>query len=162
MKQAEEWWVRRGQYIDPDTDDVSWFDKRKGLAMEAFAAAWAQAGNYTANTHVAPTEILFANGRTVKIVDGSLEVGSNDGLGPNAQDLTGDVAWLWTHCRALGMTRRSDSGLMRDDVALYAADLHAALRELVALKKLKGRIEDSDHPYAATPSTRINPQHERK
>ena len=60
----------------------------------------------------------------------------NDGLGPNAQDLTGDVAWLWTHCRALGMTRRSDSGLMRDDVALYAADLHALLhRALPALRE---------------------------
>lgn len=53
---------------------------------------------------------------------------STDQLGLAAQDLTGDVAWLWTHCRALGMTRRSLSGLMRDDVALFVANLHAASR----------------------------------
>lgn len=52
---------------------------------------------------------------------------STSQLGLAAQDLTGDAAWLWTHCRALGMVRRSDSGLMRDDVALYTTDLHAAL-----------------------------------
>jgi hypothetical protein len=59
---------------------------------------------------------------------------------PHAQDLTGDVAWLWTHCRALGMARRSDSGLMRDDVALFVADLHAVLRELVALEDMRLRL----------------------
>lgn len=60
----------------------------------------------------------------------------SEGLGPNVEDLTGDVAWLWTHCRALGMTRKSHSGSMRDDVALYAADLHALLhRSLPALRE---------------------------
>lgn len=35
----ENWWDREGKYLDPDTDDVSWFDKRKGLAALAFNAA---------------------------------------------------------------------------------------------------------------------------
>lgn len=54
----------------------------------------------------------------------------SDGLGPAEQRLTGDVAWLFTHCRALGMERRSDSGLMRDDVALFAIDLNERVRLL--------------------------------
>ena len=61
----------------------------------------------------------------------------NEGLGHNAQNLTGDAAWLWTHCRALGMVRKSDSELLRDDVALFVSDLHSALCELVALKGLR-------------------------
>lgn len=44
------------------------------------------------------------------------------------QDLTGDVAWLWTHCRALGMTEKSLSGTMRDDVALYVIRLQEAAK----------------------------------
>lgn len=60
---------------------------------------------------------------------------------PHAQDLTGDVAWLWTHCRALGMSERSDSGLMHHDVALFAKMLHDALRELVALKAMADQFD---------------------
>lgn len=32
------WWSKDGQYLDPDTSDVPWFDKRRGLADYAFAA----------------------------------------------------------------------------------------------------------------------------
>jgi hypothetical protein len=32
-------------------------------------------GNYVANTESEPTEVLFANGRTVKIVAGNLVIG---------------------------------------------------------------------------------------
>lgn len=28
----EEWWSREGRFIDPDTEDVPWFDKRKVLS----------------------------------------------------------------------------------------------------------------------------------
>lgn len=34
----EIWWDSTGKYIDPDTDDVSWFDKRKELAGHAYQA----------------------------------------------------------------------------------------------------------------------------
>ncbi len=37
-QQFEIWWDDTGKYIDPDTDDVPWFDKRKGLAGLAFIA----------------------------------------------------------------------------------------------------------------------------
>ena len=60
---------------------------------------------------------------------------------PHAQDLTGDVSWLWTHCRALGMSEKADSGLMRDDVALFATRLHDALRELVTLKAMADQFD---------------------
>lgn len=35
----ENWWDSRGKFIDPDSDEVPWYDKRKGLAEEAFRAA---------------------------------------------------------------------------------------------------------------------------
>ena len=34
----EDWWSTDGRYIDPDTEDVPWFDKRKELAALAFIA----------------------------------------------------------------------------------------------------------------------------
>lgn len=34
----DDWWLADGQYIDPDTSDVPWFDKRRGLAEAAFKA----------------------------------------------------------------------------------------------------------------------------
>ena len=44
METFDEWWARKGRFIDPDTEDVPWFDKRKALAEEAFRAAVAQSG----------------------------------------------------------------------------------------------------------------------
>jgi hypothetical protein len=35
----ENWWEEEGRFIDPDTSDVPWFDKRKELAGLAFVAA---------------------------------------------------------------------------------------------------------------------------
>lgn len=62
-----EWWSRDGRFIDPDTDDVPWFDKRKGIAAAAFHAAMAQSGNYIADDPVTPMQVTFANGRQVTI-----------------------------------------------------------------------------------------------
>ncbi len=36
----ENWWHETGRYLDPDTEDVSWFDKRKELSGLAFVAAY--------------------------------------------------------------------------------------------------------------------------
>ena len=33
------WWQETGRYIDPDTEDVPWFDKREALAELAWNAA---------------------------------------------------------------------------------------------------------------------------
>lgn len=63
----EEWWLRDGQFLDPDTSDVPWFDKRKELCGLAFLAAMAQSRNYTADTAISPTRVTFANGRIVLI-----------------------------------------------------------------------------------------------
>lgn len=35
---AGKWWDAAGRFIDPDTDDVSWYDKREELAKLAFIA----------------------------------------------------------------------------------------------------------------------------
>lgn len=37
-KDFDTWWSADGQYLDPDTSDVPWFDKRRGLAEYAFIA----------------------------------------------------------------------------------------------------------------------------
>lgn len=63
------WWEREGSFLDPDTDDVPWFDKREGLAAMAFRAAMAQSGNYTADDATLPQAFTFENGRVVKIID---------------------------------------------------------------------------------------------
>lgn len=58
-----EWWERVGRFIDPDTSDVPWFDKRRDLCEIAWDAAMAQSSNYVADDAVAPVKIRFANGR---------------------------------------------------------------------------------------------------
>lgn len=63
----EDWWDRIGFNVDPDTSDVPWYDKRKGLAEIAFAAAFAQSGNYVANDETFPSQVTFSNGRIVRI-----------------------------------------------------------------------------------------------
>lgn len=35
----ESWWASDGRFIDPDIDDVPWFDKRKELCAIAWLAA---------------------------------------------------------------------------------------------------------------------------
>ena len=70
-QQFQNWWDNEGKSIDPDTEDVSWFDKRKGLAERAFNTGLelgkAIAGNYTADDDTYPSEVNFANGRRVKL-----------------------------------------------------------------------------------------------
>lgn len=39
-KKASEWWRGDGQYIDPDTENVDWFDKRRELAELAYIAGF--------------------------------------------------------------------------------------------------------------------------
>ncbi len=69
----DKWWQEEGKMIDPDTEDVPWFDKRQALADLAFEAGikcgMARAGNYTADDAVMPERVDFANGRFVRIVD---------------------------------------------------------------------------------------------
>lgn len=36
----DEWWDKKGRFIDPDTEDVPWFDKRKELSEYAFDAGF--------------------------------------------------------------------------------------------------------------------------
>ena len=67
----EKWWQEQGRSLDPDTEDVPWYDKREALAHIAFdegvRIGMALAGNYTASDEVAPDFVRFANGRTVQI-----------------------------------------------------------------------------------------------
>jgi hypothetical protein len=74
-KLFEDWWQRDGKFIDPDTSDVPWFDKRKGLAAQAFDAAIQMSRNYVADDDTAPDQVTFANGRIVTLGDdGALKV----------------------------------------------------------------------------------------
>ena len=40
---AFEWWRSDGLYIDPDTEEVDWYDKRKELAEIAYVAGYRKA-----------------------------------------------------------------------------------------------------------------------
>lgn len=87
----EKWWQEQGRMLDPDTEDVPWFDKRESLAHLAFdegvKIGMARAGNYVANSAVRPSSVEFSNGRTVRIKDMSspdngpyLEIGCGEEL----------------------------------------------------------------------------------
>ncbi len=65
--QFDEWWQRSGKYLDPDTSEVSWHDKRKELAALAYVAGMAQSRNHIADAAVSPTIFHFKNGVTVSI-----------------------------------------------------------------------------------------------
>jgi hypothetical protein len=74
----DKWWQEQGRSLDPDTEDVPWYDKREALAHIAFdegvRIGMAVAGNYTANDSISPTSVEFSNGRTVRI----REISSSD------------------------------------------------------------------------------------
>lgn len=53
--------------------------------------------------------------------------------GPDDLRTNPDMVWLWTHCRAIGMTKKSDSGSMRDDIALFTITLKDALEGAIRL-----------------------------
>jgi hypothetical protein len=65
----DKWWQEDGKMIDPDTEDVPWFDKRKALAELAFEAGikcgMARAANYVASDSQMPDRVEFANGTQV-------------------------------------------------------------------------------------------------
>lgn len=64
----------------------------------------------------------------------------------------GYLRWLRSHCAAIGMTKKSDSGLTHQDVALFTTDLKserdAARAELARLKEPK-RAHSCDDPLCA-------------
>ncbi len=68
----EKWWSEQGRFMDPDTEDVHWYDKREALARLAFdegvKIGMAIAGNYVADDYIYPTCVRFANGRTVTLL----------------------------------------------------------------------------------------------
>lgn len=71
------WWERCGKSLDPDTEDVSWYDKRKAFAALVFDAAMAIASTYTADDDTDATEFYFADGRIVCVkADGYLGIRS--------------------------------------------------------------------------------------
>ena len=39
FKDFDDWWSKEGHYLDPDTTDVSWYDKRSELARMAWEAS---------------------------------------------------------------------------------------------------------------------------
>lgn len=39
-----------------------------------------------------------------------------------------DLGWLYTHCKAIGMDCKSDSGKMAEDIALFTINLQSALQ----------------------------------
>ena len=65
---------------------------RHAERLDALEAELARSGNYIANLEVGPTFIAFANKRTVKIVNGALEVGWLD---DRDEEIAGPIAWKY-------------------------------------------------------------------
>lgn len=88
----DDWWHRDGQYIDPDTSEVPWFDKRKALARMSFEAAMAASRNYTADEAVEALQFTFANGRIVQWSETGLRIGMNEPRRYTEETCPGHVA----------------------------------------------------------------------
>ena len=54
-----------------------------------------------------------------------------------------ELMWLFTHCRAIGMLKKSDSGKMEHDIALFTADLKEE-NDRLCLELEEKREEASD------------------
>jgi hypothetical protein len=65
----EKWWMKTGRLIDPDTSEIPWVDKCKGLAAVAFEAAMAISRNYIADDDVHANVVVFSNGRRVQVYE---------------------------------------------------------------------------------------------
>lgn len=54
-----------------------------------------------------------------------------------------ELTWIYTHCRAIGMTRQSESGKWEHDIALFTMDLkeRAAAAE-AALERARALIDE--------------------
>lgn len=71
----DEWWGREGRFIDPDTSDIPWYDKRRALAEHAFHIAMAISRNYVADDDTDALQFTFANGRIVQWSENGLRIG---------------------------------------------------------------------------------------
>ena len=40
-----------------------------------------------------------------------------------------EMLWLYSHCQALGMVKKSLSGKLEEDIALFVVDLKEAVRQ---------------------------------
>ena len=53
-----------------------------------------------------------------------------------------ELLWLYTHCCAIGMKHKSDSGKLEHDIALFTAELCALLTQAEeALDKYRGQVD---------------------
>lgn len=50
-----------------------------------------------------------------------------------AETLPPELTWLYTHCRAIGMDCKSDSGKWEHDIALFTSNLQEEVKRLTAL-----------------------------
>ena len=71
-----------------------------------------------------------------------------------------ELAWLYSHCRALGMTCKSDSGKWEHDIALFTMNQKEAIEKLSLPVRLVERnfcercgqrLGDSTHIHTCTP-----------
>ena len=94
--------------------------------------------NYIANLEVNPTWVVFANGRTVRIVNGALEVGWLRDIGD--ESIAGEVLWRFKMA-LLGENNKNIDKLERE--------LKQAQAQIEALRQLIGETMD-DHSHRAS------------
>jgi len=68
------WWREDGRFIDPDTSDVPWFDKREALSAMAFAAGM-KAAEKASSTLGPPSKEWCMNMAAHEAADGGNDVG---------------------------------------------------------------------------------------
>jgi hypothetical protein len=72
------------------------------------------------------------------------EPAQSHGLGPSSQ-----MMWLASHCKAIGMTRRSDSRLPEHDIALFTTELKEKIDVLRKALEPFAKFNSSSNAFMA-------------
>ena len=122
------------------------------VRLDALEAELVRSGNYIANLEVSPTFIVFANKRTVKIVNGALEVGWLD---DRDEEIAGPIAWKYAVGikGSLALEQKAENERLRQLVSsapAYERDARVEIErlraELATARKVL-QMWKNGHPY---------------
>lgn len=156
----DKWWAGQGVFIDPDTEDVSWFDKRKELAGIAFIAGFALANDALPIIDAQAEEIRLTAERANREAQLACDLRSSqdeviERCAKAVEDLSPEAAMrLREHCGSVSddeyAVSGEDFGELRRENARQAeriAELGALLKDAAAqFDRLTAEQEDCGIP----------------
>lgn len=160
----DKWWAKQGIFIDPDTEDVSWFDKRKELAGIAFIAGFALANDALPIIEAEAEEIRLTAERANREAQLACDLRSSqdeviERCAKAIEDLSPEAAmWLREHCGSVSDAEYAvsgeDFGELRRENARQAERIAELVRHLEAAEATLRQIQDND-PYSCQESSEL-------